>query len=177
MPRLLLMSVFTLIFATPALAQPSAVRAGDDVRITSATITGRFLLDAVTDDIFTLRDSTGATFHVPLSSVTRLAVSRGRRSAGAGALRGAGIGFAVGAVTGIVIGIASGDDQPDILGLNRGEKALLAGTVLGGTAALLGTLVGLAAPGERWERVELPEGARFGRARDGGIVVGYALRL
>ena len=91
---------------------------------------------------------------LPPNMVARVTeVRRGR-----GALQGAGIGFLIGASIGAVLGYTDGDDQcanstsphpslePNpslcITLFTAGEKALLAATVIGGTGAIFGTLVG-----------------------------------
>jgi hypothetical protein len=148
------------------------------VRITSPTATGRFTVDDVADDVLTLHDSTGAAVRVAVQTVTRLAVWRGTRSRAAGALRGAGLGLAAGAGAGILKGFASGDDPPEtFFAFTAEEKAAMFAILLGGTAGIVGGVLGLAKPGERWERVQLPDAARVGVAHDGGVAVGYTLRF
>jgi hypothetical protein len=170
----------TLTLAVPAAGQtvPVPVRAGDVVRVQSATAAGRFTVQVIADDALTLRDSTGTDVSVPLAAVTRLSVLRGPRSPRVGALRGAGLGLAVGAGTGILIGLVAGDDEPNSwFYFTAEEKATAYGVVLGASAGLLGGIIGLAAPGELWERVDPLSGVRMGVGREGGVNVGYALRF
>jgi hypothetical protein len=182
MTRLLIPTLLTLACTAPAAAQAAApasshVRPGAEVRVASPTASGRFVVHELDSEILTLRDSSGAALRVPLASVTMLSVSHGRRSAGAGALRGAGLGFAGGAVSGIILGFVAGDDPPQQwFAFTAEEKALAYGLLLGGGSGLVGMVVGLASPGEQWESVPL-ERVRAGVARDGGLAVGYTIRF
>jgi len=182
MTRLLIPTLLALACTVPAFAQasaqaPSQVRPGDGVRVTSPTASGRFVLHEMDAKTLTLRDSSGAAVRVPLASVTKLSVSLGRRSAGRGALRGAGLGFAGGAVSGIILGFVDGDDPSGgFPSLTAEEKALGYGLLLGVGSGLVGAVVGLASPGEQWESVPL-EHVRAGLAGDGGFAVGYTIRF
>ena len=91
---------------------------------------------------------------IPLTSVKRLEVSRGRKSR---ILKGLGIGFLVGAGLGAYIGAAkecNGTGGDTMCG-DRAANAVFAGSVLGLLGAVAGTIVGVAAPGESWEEVPL----------------------
>jgi hypothetical protein len=183
MTRLLIPTLHTLGCTAPVAAQTAAqasshVRPGAEVRVTSPSASGRFVVQEMDSGILTLRDSSGAAVRVPLASVTMLSVSRGRRSAGAGALRGAGLGFAGGAVAGIILGYVAGDDPPEDLwfAYSAEDKALIYGVLLGVGSGLVGTVVGLASPGEQWESVPL-ERVRAGMASDGGLAVAYSIRF
>jgi multisubunit Na+/H+ antiporter MnhB subunit len=74
------------------------------------------------------------------------AVVKGESKAGKGAL----IGFAVGGGTGALMGLASGDDpQNTLFSMTAGQKAVLAGSVLGGLGALIGGIAGwIASPSD-----------------------------
>ena len=182
MTRLLIPTLLTLACTAPAAAQAaqsaeSHVRPGAEVRVTSATASGRFVVREMDSETLTLRDSSGAAVRVPLATVTTLSVSRGRRSAGQGALRGAGLGFAGGAVAGIILGYVDGDDPPDTwFSYTSEEKALMYGLLLGVGSGAVGMVVGLASPGEQWESVPL-ERVRAGVASDGGLAVAYSIRF
>ena len=181
MTRLLITTLLTLACTAPAAAQAAAsasspVRPGAEVRVASPTTSGQFVVDEMDSEILTLRDSSGATLRVPLASLTRLSVSHGRRSAGAGALRGAFLGFAGGAVSGIILGYVAGDDPEGFVAFTAEQKAGAYGLLLGVGSGLVGMVVGLASPGERWESVPL-ERVRAGVARDGGLAVGYTIRF
>lgn len=166
------------LIAPRAEAQTLGVGRGDEIRIRSETVDGRFTVDDVNDGSLTLRDSVGSVVQVPMSSVTRLVVHRGPRTRGRGALRGLGIGFAAGAVGGVVLGLASGDDPPGgFIIFTAEEKALLGGAFLGATVGLVGAAIGAAAPGQLWEPVPLPGVASVGASRDGGVALGYTLRF
>jgi hypothetical protein len=178
MTRLLIPTLLTLACTAPAFAQAATLlHPGAEVRVTSPGARGRFAVDEVSPDTLTLRDPTGIVVRVPMTSVQKLSISRGRRSAGSAALRSAGIGFAFGAVTGATIGLVSGDDPPGgLITFSAGDKAMIAGVLLGGSGALLGGVIGLLAPGERWESVPLDD-VRAGLSSDGGIALGLAIRF
>lgn len=182
MARLLIPTLLTLACTVPAAAQvaPSAgshVRPGAEVRVTSPTVSGRFVVDEMDSETLTLRGPSGTALRVPLASVTSLSISQGRRSAGAGALRGAAFGFAGGAASGILLGYVGGDDPPDgWFSYTAEDKALMYGVLLGVGSGLVGAVVGLASPGEQWESVPL-ERVRADMARDGGLAVGYTIRF
>ncbi|HEX6309798.1 MAG TPA: hypothetical protein VFZ69_16610 [Longimicrobiales bacterium] len=169
---------FTAISAVSLAAQSAPVRAGDEVRVQSRAAAGRFTVTAVTSGILTLCDSAANCVGVPVGDVTELEVFRGPRSGWAGAGRGAGYGFLAGAGAGILIGLASGDDDPrSWFALSAEEKAFMGGVLLGGAGGIIGALIGVSAPGERWERVDLRRDATVSASRDGGVAVGYTLRF
>ena len=133
-----------------ALAQePSEVIPGTRVRITAPTVAEKRLVGTITawgPENLTVTSEKGPIV-LPRGAVSRLEVSRGRKSRGRGALVGAGIG--VGA--GVVGGFAHGSDPPGLVSFNASFYAFGYG-ILGAAA---GALIGLAiTPGERWE--ELP---------------------
>jgi hypothetical protein len=182
MTRLLIPTLLTLACTAAATAQAagpaeSHVRPGAEVRVTSPTASGRFVVDEIGADMLTLRDPSGSTLRVPLASVTELSVSLGRRTPGAGALRGAGMGFAGGAVFGIILGYVDGDDPPEEwFSYSAEDKALMYGLLLGVGSGAVGMVYGLASPGDQWESVPLGR-VRTGMTRDGGFAVGYAVRF
>lgn len=175
--RLAIPTLLTLCLAAPGLAQSAPpLTPGAEVRVHSPSASGRYVVDGHSPQTLTLRDSTGAIVHVPLGSVTELEVSRGRRTAGSRALRGAGFGLLAGAGSGAVIGFASGDDPAGFMSFSAEEKALMAGVLMGGAGAVLGTVVGLLSRGEQWEAVPL-NSVRTAPATDGGMTIGYAIRF
>jgi hypothetical protein len=89
---------------------------------------------------------------VPREAITKVEISRGRRSRGRGALYGALAGLAVGA--GAVLATPR-CEEPDCWEIfSKGEGAAL----VGGLGAGLGALVGLAIPpGEKWESVPIAQ--------------------
>jgi hypothetical protein len=182
MTRLLIPTLLTLGCTAPAAAQTAApasshVRPGAEVRVTSPSASGRFVVHEMDAEILTLRDSSGAALRVPLASVTMLSVSHGRRPAGQRALRGAGVGFAGGAVAGIILGYVDGDDQSNaFISFTAEEKAVAFGLLLGVGSGLVGMVVGLASPGEQWQSVPLDR-VRAGVTGDGGLAAGYTIRF
>ncbi len=118
--------------------------------------------------------SNGDTLSVPVTLVTRLDVSRGRKmNTGKGAV----IGLLVGGVVGAVIGYANyeeggfGDLGP---GVN-----VAAGGVIGGLGGLVtGAFIGLAIQTDRWREVPLDQlRVSFGPQRDGRFGFGASVRF
>lgn len=177
MSRTLLLAVLLLGSGTPVSAQP-ALHAGDVVKLSATAVSGRFTVASLTADGLAVRDSAGVVTEVPIASLKRVSVHRGRRSAGRGFLRGAALGGGIGAGSGVIMGLASGDDdaQYTFFALTAEEKAVLGAIVLGGAGAVVGGLIGALAPGDRWERVRFDGPVTVG-LRAGGIGVGYTYRF
>ncbi|HEV2749215.1 MAG TPA: hypothetical protein VGV12_01685 [Gemmatimonadales bacterium] len=91
------------------------------------------------------------TSAVSLRSISRLELSRGRRSVGGGALVGGAIGAGVGAAGALVWAASSCFKSSTSTGGNCPTGGSAAGIVLGGGAA--GALVGVLVRPERWVRV------------------------
>lgn len=153
MKRLLLL---LFVAAVPAAAQTATVAAGDKVRVTAASASGRFKATVleVRPDALVVRIGEGAPQRIDLSGVQRLEVARGRRGhVLQGALIGFLPGFAFGAYAGNVLGC---DDQgPDCTDVGA---AVAGGLMVGGITAVAGGLVGLAVRSDRWEKVALAGG-------------------
>ncbi len=120
------------------------------------------------------------TTECPLASVTRLDVSRGRKSH---ALLGATIGLAAGAL-GAVIYCKSADktefyDKGECSTFFGNDNLTLAFAVIyGGLGGVAGGLVGYLIKTERWEEIPL-ERLRVSLApqRDGGFALGFSVRF
>ena len=178
--RTVVLLTLSLLACTPATsAQP--VRLEDDVLV-RATVDGRRLtgrLRRAGDGAFVVVLPTDT---LALTDVERLDV-RARRTRGKGAGRGALIGVGVGLVgAGLVTAIAAADcsDEPNATAfLTCDALVLILGVYLGGSAALGGALVGAvlgsAAPGRRWVPVDdVRVGLAPVRGRPG---VGLAVRF
>jgi hypothetical protein len=175
----------TVVCALCACVLPSAVSAqagrvpvteGSRVRISSPSSKGTFIVAGVLEDTLILHGSAASTETVtmPLHSITQLEVAR-IRPRGAGALRGAGFGFLVGAMGGAAIGLASGDSR-GFMAFSATEKARILGVGLGGAGALVGGVLGLAAPGTGWDPVDLSRRVSFAGTRNGALAVTYSYR-
>jgi hypothetical protein len=155
---------FLLLGATALAAQDSPVPVGARVRARVQSEDGNRRHARAVQGIVVSGDSAGIALSteadehlaLPFSTLTRLQQSGGRRSRGAGALRGAGLGFLFGGLGGGVVGYASGDDDPGCwFCLTAKENAVLLGVALGTVGAVVGTAVGATRPGERWRKVPL----------------------
>jgi hypothetical protein len=137
---------------------------GDRLRIRMMGSSDTYVLERIRPDtLFVFPQNGDGSRHIAIGQVERVDV-RVPRSAGSGALRGALIGGAVGVVAGAVYGIATWDD----VNVNCGELNDLCSstasafrfmgviTLFGAHTMLLGGFIGAVAPGERWQRVELP---------------------
>jgi hypothetical protein len=186
MRPLFLLFAITSAFATSLCAQSKHIQTGDQVRIAAGLVSGRFTVLEVSADTMVLRDSIGGQeVRVGFTSVEQIA-RRENRTSWQGAKRGALIGVLVGSVIGAVGGLASGDDECRSTGGGFGfcfaytaeEKALILGITGGATGVVLGGVIGLAAPGQRWVEVSLPSFPRVGLIYSkGSIGIGYSVRL
>ena len=126
--------------------------------------------------------SNGDTLSVPVNLVTRLDVSRGRKTNTA---KGAGIGFLLGGLVGAVIVYASYEECVpqglfSCIGPNYGPGAYaLVGGVIGGFGGLVaGALIGSATNTDRWEEVPLDQlRVSFGPQPDGRMALGLLVRF
>jgi hypothetical protein len=162
----------------------SRVRVQQGPRKDNPKLAGRVV--ATDADTLTLSLDGGSTRSVPWSSVRRIEVSQGRRSAGAGMLRGAGIGLALGVVAGALVGATRPDDRcysdprRDTWCLElftTNDYAFLGAITLGGTGAVVGGGVGAAWRGERWAPVREPRLSLAPTPGPGGRGAGLALRF
>jgi hypothetical protein len=168
---------FMLPSAIFAQAGRVPVTEGSRVRLSSPSSNGTFVVAGVLGDTLVLHGSAASTETVtmPLHSITKLEVAR-VRSRGAGALRGAGFGFLIGAVGGAGIGLASGDDPPGFMAFNATDKAIILGVGLGGACAVVGGVLRFAAPGMRWDPVDLSQRVSFAGTGSGALEVTYSYR-
>ena len=176
-------------------AGEGTVEAGDRVRLRSPSLgedsqTGK-VIGTQPDALVVRLDEKSRVVTVPLRSLERLEVARGKRSMpGEGAL----MGFVPGALFGAVVvgqlasgycnfGVQPGPDGapvavPGSAGCDPVGDSLKAGVVLGGITAALGALVGLTLETERWQRVrEVPVQVRLEPVRDDGLQVSLAVRF
>ncbi len=154
MRRILLTAALALCWAAPLAAQGDPLRPGARVRVqTQAGVPLVGTLERLTvDSLSWVAERTGRLRVIPLDSLRRVEVSRGRPSRARKALFGAVIGGAVGTAMGMAY--ASGCDNASN-GTCRDRSATTARLGLQG-AALAGVL-GYFFPGsERWRQVQVP---------------------
>jgi len=158
MRALPLVAVFVLAPLSNAIAQQQPLQAGQRVRVTAPTLGIRkqaATFEALRGD--TLIVVADSIMDCPLASVTRLDVSRGRRS---NALKGLGFGAAAGAVIGAAVGAwGAHRDTPtsEAVFCYEGTAACAAGGALavGAFGGLVGLGVGALAKTDRWEELPL----------------------
>lgn len=146
----------TLIVPTGAIAQQeSRLTPGDRVRLTAPALgLERFegTLAAIEADSRMLEVQAEDTMvTLPIDSLTRLEVSRGKGSRAAGLVAGA----ALGALLGVVVGSTVGEDCPPeglVPCADRGDTALIGGLLGGAIGAGLGYRLN---GGTRWEPLSL----------------------
>jgi len=115
--KILLTAVAVTFAAGAVLAgEPATFGIGSRVRVQQEAGKQRLsqvgVIVATDAETLTLSLDHGHTRVVPWSEVRRLDISRGRRSVGAGMLRGAGFGLAAGLAVGTFLAIGERDDPP-----------------------------------------------------------------
>jgi hypothetical protein len=164
-----------------ALAQaPAPVQPGQRVRVQSTVAHTPVLIgavEAIGADTLVVRHDDGAgagvATAIPLSSIARLQVSRGRHSKW---LTGLVLGAGVGAAAGAIIGAATHDEN-DFLFSAAGD-AVLGAIVLTPVGALTGMVIGLLVKTERWRTVPLERvSPRVAWGPTGRLSVGVRIAL
>ncbi len=104
-------------------------------------------------DAILVKNETNITWCIAYPTITRLEVSRGRRSGASGALRGLLIGGGAGTLVGLVAVLSTcNKDDADPLECGYAWDGF---AIVASIGALLGTTLGALSPGERWEGVPL----------------------
>jgi hypothetical protein len=124
-------------------------------------------------------ETKGHILALPPDSVTKLDVSRGRKT---NTGTGAGIGLLVGGIVGAVIGYASYEECVGgwaCLGDLGPGFNVVAGGVIGGLGGLVtGAFIGLAIETDRWQEVPLDRlRVNFGPQRDGRLGLGASVKF
>jgi hypothetical protein len=156
--------------------EPTPVQPGQRVRVRSLlahrpVVTGA--VESIGRDTLVVRPEAGAAAAIPLSSIARLEVSRGRHSRW---LTGLVVGAGAGAVTGAIIGAATHDEDDWLF--SAGENAVLGAVLFTPIGALTGTVIGLLVKTERWKSVPLDRvRPTVGGGSHGRVTVGIAVAL
>ncbi len=158
-----IVTAFILTSFTDLVAQEEMViEPGDRVRVTvSSKIVGTVVTFVA--DTLVLKLEGQSTWAVPLASMKKLEVSRGRKSnvgkgAGRGFLIGAALGVTVGALTGGGFGDCDFTHDTDSGGCSA-QFALVGGLAFGLLGAGIGAIAGGANPGEEWQEVPVEKPA------------------
>lgn len=176
MGRPAFIAIAFILGGTPLVAQQVRPSPGKRVRVQVAGESGGriFTLKEVIADTLVLEGLNEGTqeTRIPVTSVSRLQVSEGYRSAGSRALRGAGYGLGSGVMAGAIIGLASGDDEyaGTFFALTAGEKAFVGGVLLGTAGIVIGTVTGLAHNPERWKTLSR---VAVAPNTNGALVIGF----
>ncbi len=121
--------------------------------------------------------SNGDTLTVPVTLLTRLDVSRGRKT---NTGKGAEIGFLLGGVVGAVIGYASYEECEGVCfgDFGSGFAAFVGGLVGGLGGGAVGALIGSSTKTDRWREVPLDRvRVSLGPQRDGWLGLGASVRF
>lgn len=175
--RTILALALGLASAPAAWTQASApLPAGSRIRVqTGAPDTVRTTTGELTvweSDTIALRTRAGEERRIPLASVTRMDVSRGKGVVLSHVLIGAG----AGTLTGMLVGGAIGYDSCRDCFVS--SLTTITGAVVGASIGLAaGALVGAAIKGERWSRVALDRPAMGVVPIRGGMAVGFSVRF
>lgn len=135
-----------------AVAQTAALHTGQRVRVTSAveaTPVWTGVIEAIDADTLHLRHAGKAgdtVANIPMASIARVEVSRGRHSRW---LTGLAIGMGAGAAGGAILGASSEDD----LLFSSGDKAMIGAVGFGVLGGAVGVVAGALTKTERWETV------------------------
>ena len=147
------MIVVSFAPATPAAQAADRFTTGDRVRVwmSERTVTGRVSATAA-DRIELQPDSGEPALSIPLATVSKVEISRGRASRGQGARAGAKWGALLGGGLGAVsLGIQH--QQVGDGGSSVGKAAALGAFSGGLFGGLIGAGIGAARGGDRWERL------------------------
>jgi hypothetical protein len=127
---------------------------GERIRVWTAQFSGLIgSVSRVTTDSVVLQPENRvvAPLSIPFATVTRLDISRGRRSMGKGALRGARWGALLAVPCAISAGLQHQTLGPN--GASVPEAAALGAVSCAFFGGLIGVVVGASNPGEAWERL------------------------
>ena len=154
------------------LAAQAPVAVGERVRVSTesgATHVGPVIM--ATSGAIEVQDEEGGRPSVPLSTVTRLEVSRGQRSnLGVGLFAGAGAGALVGLAICADPSVCSVFDDNDVKGKVIAFSA--------GVGILAGAIVGHFIKTDRWEEVPLERlSVSLTPQRDGRLMLGFSVRF
>jgi hypothetical protein len=179
MLRLIFVAVLMVLPAATAAAQAAVqIAAGERVRVKAAGSRPQIVtvVDVGAGSIAGV--SGGRSVTLELSSIERMERSVGDRSRGDGLVRGLGRGFLVGGVGGALLGAASGTPgctSWDMTCYSREEGALGFSVIFGAAGALVGGFMGMASPGEQWQRVAVPARLAVTPTGSGGGAVRLSL--
>jgi hypothetical protein len=158
----------------PSAAAQSPLKSGDRVRLTKDSVSAVFTIVEVLADTLVVSDAKRPVQHrLAKDGLSTIEISRGRQTSGARVMRGAGIGALVGIGTGALVGLMGGEDEGDFFFSSPEERAAALGLVFGTVGVVVGGIVGLATPEERWERVSLPAGLAV-MPRGRGLTLSYS---
>jgi len=174
--RAALLGFALMLPLAPAGAQSGALEPGTRVRVEAPRCVPYPVEGTIVSrrgDALRIERSRGNAVTVPIATLTRVEVSRGR-SRLAGALRGGLWGAAAGLGVGVVSVVASNGCVGDCSDEPSDREYLLATPAAG---ALLGAGVGALIGRERWERVPLPARATVGPGRARGFSLAVHARF
>jgi hypothetical protein len=152
MKRISPLPALMLLWLLPSvvLAQDAANFIGARVRVLAPRVAERSLVGVLLandgDGLLVKRDEGGVSVTIPRSAITRLEVSRGRKSK----MRAALIGAAAGAGAGAAVGAMTWSEGDQYFYFDKGSYIAVNSVLLGGIGALVGALL---PQGEKWQVV------------------------
>lgn len=145
-----LLTALVLTASADLLAQQAPpVAPGDRVRVTTRTKLVGNLVTLSADTCVLHVEGRDASLSLPIASLTKFEVSRGRKS---NALKGLGIGFLGGAAVGALIGLGLDEEGGEV---SAGTWALIGAAPGAVVGAVVGVAVGASTKTDRWEVVPL----------------------
>jgi hypothetical protein len=145
------LALFVLAPLSDALAQAPPLEPGQRVRVTAPDLgvnRQSAVLETLRGDMLVVVED--STIRIPVASVTRIDVHRGRHGH---PWRGAGIGFLAGAATGAVAGAILCQDG--CIEWDTGAVVALGAAVFSASGAVVGGVVGAFIKTDKWEEVPL----------------------
>ena len=163
-----------MAYASPkirVLASRGYMKAGTRVRVSIDGSLTRSIgtVAALEDHTLLMVLESGDQTAIPLASIERLEVSRGRASTQERFQKGAFIGFLSGALYPVII------LAPQVRRARDVVHVFIIGAIWGVPCGAIGALIGAASPGERWEQAPLPVRVGIAPQRKGGIALSASL--
>lgn len=152
MVRAAISLVLTIALTATTAAQAANVNVGDRIRVSAADHPKQIgRVTAVDSSSISIQPDGGATVSIPRSTVKRIDISRGVRTKGEGAKRGALRWGIIAAIAGAILLALQHEEVQE--GVSVGHAAALGAWSGGLFGSLIGAAVGAGRAGEKWEKI------------------------